>query len=362
MNRVTRQLGIIALVLAICTAGKDTQAQVNLVDYAYPVSGWVNTFGPQAQGSPWVIRKAIGDFLDVVMDTVDLQTHPLLNPTLGPFISKFHQARWWQTINTLSNSPAPAAGVRVLKLYSSSWVIQGQDATGGKFTFGVDVCAGPFDATPYTPNNVPVSNAQIIAMANILDAYFITHIHGDHLSPRLIYEMLLLGKPIIATQEVKNEAVLLGAPHGGSIIVPTSTAVQNIGPLSWTSFQGWQYGSFLDAAQTIPNVSDPFNVTNNSFMFSLNGKDIIHFGDNNDVGIVGFLQTKLNQGWTPDLVMNLGQLQTTLAPMLSPEQTFLSHDLEFHHFGNAFLSLLVNPNGPNLSRRALIWGESVDVP
>ncbi len=337
------------------------KAQPNLVDYAYPVSGWVNVYGPEAQGSPWAVRKALSDFLDVVMDTVDLPSHPLLHPQLGPFISKFHHARWWEAINTLANVPLPTTGVRVVKLYSSSWIVQGRDGND-KFTFGVDVSDGPFGASIYTPNNIGVENSQISAMANMLDAYFVTHIHSDHLSARLIYEMLSRGKPVICSQEVKNEAVLLGAPNQNMLIVPTDTSTHTMGPLTWTSFQGWQFGAFLDAANTQPDLNHPFNVSNNAFLFSLNGKDIAHFGDNNDPGIINFLQTKLNEGWSPDLQMNLGQLQTTLEPMISPSLRFLSHDLEFRHFGPAFLSLQINAAGPSLMRRVLMWGEHVDLP
>lgn len=349
------------VLVLVCSQATPVCAQLTLEDYAYPVSGWVQTYDPHSTGNDWDVRKAIADFLDLVMDTVDIESHPLLHPDLGPFISKFHQARWWEAINTLANVPPPVTGVRSLKLYSSSWIIQAKDGNGS-FNVGIDVCDGPFGPSTYTPFNHQVSNAQIQAMADLLDVYFITHIHGDHLSARLIYEMLLRGKPIIATQEVKNEAMLLGAPNAASITVPSGGSTHTLGPLTWTSFDGWQYGGFLDAAQTIPDVNHPFNVTNNSFLFSLNGKDIVHFGDNNDPGITSFLQTKLNQGWSPDLQMNMGQLQPTLEPMISPEQRFLSHDLEFHHFGDSFLSMEVHQSGPNIQRRVLMWGEHLDTP
>lgn len=358
-KKLSKVTTFVVLILA-CSSAKDVQAQ-ELVDYAYPVSGWVNTYGPESDTSAWSIRKAIGDFLDVVTDTVDMESHPLLHPALGPFISKFHQARWWETIGRIANEPLPATGVRAFKLYSSSWIIQCKNGNR-KFTFGVDICEGPFQATAYTPNNTPVLNSQIQAMANALDAYFVSHIHGDHLSSRLIYEMLLRGKPVIATQEVKNDVILFGAPNPHMVIVPDSEDAQNIGPLTYTCFQGYQYGGFLDPAQTIPDLNHPFNTSNNAFIFNLNGKDIVHFGDNNDAGIVPFLQEKMNAGWSPDLQMNLGHYHTTLAPMMNPQERFLSHDLEFHHFGNAFLSLLVNSNGPAHARRVLIWGEHIDIP
>ena len=104
------------------------------------------------------------------------------------------------------------------------------------------------------------------------------------------------------------------------------------------------------------------NVTCNAFLFSLAGKDIIHFGDNNDSGIVSWLQSKLNQGWDIDLQFNMGHYYTALAPMISPEARFLTHELEFHHFGDSFLSLLVDQNGPNSGRRVLMWGEHYDCP
>ncbi|MFT7619139.1 MAG: hypothetical protein ACI97A_002788 [Planctomycetota bacterium] len=358
MNKLIKVATIVVLILG-CSGTQRTQAQ-ELVDYAYPVSGWINAYGPNSQSSDWVTRKSLGDFLDIVMDTVDMPSHPLLHPALGPFISKFHHARWWETINTIANEPLPATGVRAIKLYSSSWIIQCQDGDDD-FTFGIDIAEGPFGPSIYTPNNTPVQTGQVQAMANALDVYFVSHIHGDHLSARLIYEMLLRGKPVVATQEIKDDIIMFGAPNTHLVIVPDSENSQTIGPLTYTCFQGWQYGAFLDAAQTIPDPDHPFNTSNNAFIFNLNGKDIVHFGDNNDSGIVPFLQTKLNEGWSPDLQMNLGHYHTTLAPMMNPEQRFLSHDLEFHHFGNAFLSLLVNPNGPSTNRRVLIWGEYIDI-
>ncbi len=351
------------VVLGLGWGSRPAAAQSQLSDFSYPMSGWLMTYDPNATGTNWAVRKAITDFIDFACYVPSYELHPLFDPALGPFISLFHHARWWETLNVLSNSPPPATGVRVLKLYSSSWIVQGHDAGGNRFTFGVDVCEGPFAATAYTPNNTPVELAQVQAMANILDAYFITHIHGDHVSAQLVYEMLVRNKPVICTQEIKNHALYLNTPNAASMmIVPTDTSDHQIGPLTWTAFPGWQYGSFLDPAMTIPNLNDPFNVENNAYLFRLNGKDIIHFGDNNDVGIVPFLSQKLLAGWTPDLQFNLGQLATTLEPMYTPQLRFLTHDLEFHHFGNAFLLLQESATGPNVNRRVLVWGEHLDVP
>lgn len=352
---------LVALTFSLGLSCGTARAQNQLSDFSYPMSGWLMTFDPESQGNDWAIRKLITDFIDFACYTPSYELHPLFDPALGPFISLLHHARWWESINTLSNTPPPATGVRVLKLYSSSWIVQGTDAGGARFTFGVDIAEGPFGTSVSTPNNQPVEIAQIQALANILDAYFITHIHGDHVSAQLVYEMLIRNKPVICTQLIKTHALYLQTPNAASMIVPTTTSEQTIGPLTWTAFRGGQYGSFLDAAMTIPNLTDPFNVENNCYMFRLNGKEILHFGDNNDVGVIPFLQQKMTAGWTPDIQFNLGQLAVALGAMFTPQHRFLTHDLEFHHFGASFLLLQESSAGPNSNRRVLFWGEHLDI-
>ncbi|MCB9831294.1 MAG: hypothetical protein H6807_02380 [Planctomycetes bacterium] len=354
---------IVFICLAAGSGAREVSAQAQLSDYSYPMSGWLMTYNPEATGAnDWAIRKLITDFLDFACYTPSYELHPLFDPALGPFISLFYHARWWESLNVLANSPPPTTGVRVLKLYSSSWIVQGRDASGQRYTVGVDICEGPFQATAYTPNNQPIELAQIQVMANVLDALFITHIHSDHVSSQLVYEMLVRGKPVICTQEIKNHALYVGAPNAATMIVPSDTSDHQLGPLTWCSFAGAQYGSFLDPAMTIPNVTDPFNVENNCYMLRLNGKDILHFGDNNDVGILGFVNQKIAAGWSPDVQFNLGQLATQIAPLYNPEVRFLTHDLEFHHFGASFLLLQEGASAPNPNRRVLVWGEHLDLP
>ncbi|MCA9002993.1 MAG: hypothetical protein KDB61_13800, partial [Planctomycetes bacterium] len=192
-----------------------------LAAYSYPMSGWVRWFGPESSGANWQTRKVLADTLDATMWTPNIQQHPLLDPELGPFVSLYHHARVWHGIDALAHDPAPTSGVRLGKWYSSGWSLQFRQPNGHNFTVMVDFSDGPFTPSPTTPNLVSVEVLQLDALANNIDAYFITHSHIDHVSPYLVSRMLQLGKLVVAPLEVKVQALLAGYPGASAIVAPT---------------------------------------------------------------------------------------------------------------------------------------------
>ncbi len=355
---------LLALILAAPpSAPAQTGGSANppLSVFSYPMSGWMDTWGPVSQGYDWTVRKALGDLVDLATWTPNIANHPLLDPELGPFITLLHEARVWRGITRLASNSVPANAVRLVKFYSSGWAIQAKDASGATFAIMVDFSDGPFAPGPGAPGLVPLTPPQLDALANQLDAYFISHSHIDHISPYLMYRMLLDGKLVVAPLEVKIQALLGGYPNAQNIVSPSTSAPIQFGPVTFRVFSGWQYGSFLDPARTIPDPNDPFNVQNNAYAFQVNGATIAHFGDNNDPGILTFADDLMQSGWTPDICLNLGSYYTALGTLFQPQLRFHSHDLEFHHFGNNFLLEQISQAGPNNLRRVLFWGDFMDV-
>jgi hypothetical protein len=362
------------LTLTLCVSSVSAQglsptssqsASVPLVAYSWPLSGLLNTFGPETGPADWWIRRAVSDAMNFLCTPqLQLAYHPLLDPNIGPFVSLFHKVRYWNALDIIANQPMPLTGVRVIKFYSSGFVVQGRDPQNPSHVInvGFDISDGPFAPNIVAPFLVPIEMNQVEALADELDALFVSHSHADHISPYLIQQMGLRGKPVVVPQDIKNVALAQGVTWAQYLEVPQQGVTYTLGPIQFTAYEGLQYMGFLDAGATIGDPSNPFNVNNNAYLVSFAGKTIAHFGDNNDGGIVPWASQMLSQGWYPDVVFNLGLFASQLSPMFAPLARFQSHNLELTHSGNHFQGLLTPMTPPSPGDLiGLNWGESYEV-
>ena len=165
-------------------------------------------------------------------------------------------------------SARPATQVTLHKLYNEGTVIRGPGST-----IGVDIVLHP--------DNDDLS----AGFAKLLDALFISHVHGDHndQASTLHSELKKAGKPIILPKD--NDAV----PIGG--VLDSGT----IGTAVWTALRGRHV-----------QIDRPSSF----FHFKLGGRTIAHSGDN--TRWMGFASS--------EFAKNLDVL------MLKPENLYLHQD------------------------------------
>ena len=135
-------------------------------------------------------------------------------------------------------SAAPATQLTIYKLYNEGTIIRGPGAT-----FGVDIVLHPDN------------NDLSAGFAKLLDALFISHVHGDHndQASSLHSELKAAGKPVILPED--NDAL----PIGG--ILDSGT----IGTAEWTALRGRHV-----------QIDRPSSF----FHFKLGNRTIAHSGDN----------------------------------------------------------------------------------
>ena len=326
------------------------------VSWAPIVSGFIDTHGSDATGNDWVARKALGDMMDdFFAPPASILMHPLLDPNQAVFVSTLHRIRHLQMVTRLNNEPLPAEGVRIFKTYGSGYVVQGEDAAGQRFTFAVDWVEGPFDPTPgFSPNNVPLSDADIDALAACLDIMFVTHVHGDHVSPALIEKMIDQNKMVVVTQEIRDVAVAQNSPLAQHLTVLPNSEFVTVGPLTFAAYLGAQY---FDPT----NINSLVNPENNCYVFCLNDVDMCHFGDNHAPGVASWLASMANKGFVLDYGLQFGFVQSLVTGVFGSVPSVKSPVFEFGHIGPAFVQWNIPASPTSSNRTVLFWGESIDV-
>ncbi|MCA9322703.1 MAG: MBL fold metallo-hydrolase [Planctomycetes bacterium] len=342
---------VAALVLVWCVqpaCGQAGNPPLTLSQAVSIVSGSIDAHGPLSVGATWSDRKAHFDFLDAIMHVPpQITQHPLADPIRAQFIAALHLERLDRTIRQLKAVPFDLnEHFRLHKLYSSSWIIETPTSA-----LAIDFCTGFF----YLSGFQGFRFDQIDALADRLDAYLITHPHPDHYSPQLIQAMLLRGKPVYVTDQMKTGAVVSGSTLGPLLSVATPGRSFGVGDIRFEAFLGHQYLGFLDPAQTIPDLSLP-SVTNNVFLVQIHGQGIIHAGDNNDVNVLPWLSSVVASGRSVDIVLNTGPHASQFLALTGAPRLFQSHDLEMTHLEPVFIDLNL-PAAPDPLRTVLMWGE-----
>ena len=322
---------LIVLVLALLPNMLLSQGTPAALDAA------VEAAGPWSGPAQWASRVNNANIVDAM--SANPVSYPVLSPgnPLGWALGNFYLLRWNRVVSRLGQpfySPQPQ-GVRLTHLYSSSWIMENNSVS-----WAVDLVEGPFTQFGFA-NSVDVP--QIIAMTAKLDALFVTHIDGDHCSVPMIVAMLLQGKPVICPPDLGNMALALGAPANLLLIPPTG---------NYQLFLPNNKIIFFEVYNGKQRQGTPTEVDCNAYRFTTSGgKHIVHSGDVEDPGFAIWVQTR---SWTADYLIQPSYVN------IPHTYGFLSHELEYTHFGAAHLKLNMPAVGPMpLNRFVLFWGESV---
>ncbi len=311
----------------------------------------IDQHGPLAAGPDRAFRRDIADTLDQLCGVQSNSVfNPLLDPVNGPFLGALFRIRMLEGLRRLSIDPPPATGVKVYKLYSSCFVVR--DA---QHTVGFDFAEGPFILAGL--NTIPLTF--LSDLADQLDLLLVSHVHADHLSVFLMAEMVARGKPVLAPQEIIN--VLLGNGYLWATAVQPAVgglAPQVMGGLSTWVFEGRQWPGVAAGSAKLPPMPG-FAPVNNVYALRMGGLNIVHFGDNNDVGVLPWLSSLAAMGMKPDLILMVSYLGPQIQSITQAPLTLLGHEYEFGHaVGAGFTFLSMQPQ-PDPDRRVLFWGESL---
>ena len=330
-----------------------TVDRANPAQSARWVSYLIDRHGPLATGPDRAFRESIADTLDQLCGVQSNAVfNPLLDPVSGPFLAALFRIRMLEGLRRLSLDPPPATGVNVYKLYSSCFVVR--DA---QRTVGFDFAEGPFVLAGL--NTIPLTF--LSDLADQLDVLFVSHVHADHLSVFLMAEMVARGKPVLAPQEIIN--VLQGNGYlWASAVQPTVGGVtpQSAGGLTTWVFEGRQWPGVSAGGGKLPPMPG-FAPINNVYAMRMGGLNIVHFGDNNDVGVLPWLSSLAAIGMKPDLILMVGYLAPQIHAVTQAPLTLLGHEYEFGHAVGAGFAFLAMPPQPDPLRRVLFWGESLHV-
>ncbi|HGY91557.1 MAG TPA: MBL fold metallo-hydrolase [Planctomycetes bacterium] len=343
------------IIVLLTSIQASAQSAPTAVDVANWFSVAVDLFGPTSTGGDWNIRKAVFDAIDDAVDVpADPTLHPFANPITAEFIASLHEIRLNVVIQKLQTDPPPPVGsIRLYKTYSSGWIIVTHTTK-----LAIDFSVGFFFVT----GNNGFTNAQMTALANLIDGYIITHKHLDHYAGDLADAMLMMGKPVFVTHEMQTSALLAGTPNAASLIAPAEGMTYSVGDISFTPHEGHQFSGLMGSGPTATvDWTAPW-VQNNGFLIDAGGVGILHLGDDNDPTVFSWLSQMVSQGWNPEIFLNLG-VSGTAANVLqtfSPNLRFHTHDLEFAHPYGVFLPLDQTPWAIDPARVVLFWGESFD--
>ncbi len=358
--RSTMALALIACLLSWGDVGAQSPlTPAFTVDRAHPaqsarwVSYLIDQHGPLATGQDRAFRESIADTLDQLCGVQSNSVfNPLLDPVAAPFLAALFRIRMLEGLRRLAIDPPPTSGLKVYKLYSSCFVVRDSQKT-----VGFDFAEGPFILAGL--NTIPLT--YLSDLADQLDVLFVSHVHADHLSVFLMAEMIARGKPVLAPQEVIN--VLLGNGYlWAGALQPAVGGVtpQSVGGISTWVFEGRQWPGVSAGGAKLPPMPG-FAPVNNVYAMRMGGLDIVHFGDNNDVGVLPWLNSLDAIGMKPDLILMVSYLAPQIHAITQAPLTLLGHEYEFGHAVGAGFGFLTMPPQPDPLRRVLFWGESLHV-
>jgi L-ascorbate metabolism protein UlaG (beta-lactamase superfamily) len=283
-----------------------------------------------------------------------------------PDIVAFYRRRVEQGIKALEDGP-PKGQVRVVKFYSSSTVIRSAD---GCFAF--DFCEGPCSPVWKRPEDTTdkfrtfhLTPTQRERIAKLVDVYFVTHRHHDHVSYDLCERMAKLGKPVIIPPEGKKWFTRGKAPFAAKLQTPPGDAVHTAGKIRWVHYYGRQYMEWIDGDHERPVKDSPKTVDNNCYVVELSGLKFAHAGDNREEAHVEWIRKWNRKGWKPDVAFALGIGKFTKdVGRLWNGRRIPVHEYEFRHerFNRMTWWLGRKPLQSLKHRPVLFWGEHLDIP
>ena len=175
------------------------------------------------------------------IDDLILGTYPPLHSDTRPFYKLMIRKAIIEIENEIVKE-----GATIWQIYNHGFVIKTPSAT-----FGCDL----FDYF-FIP--------EFINLANLIDAYFISHEHGDHHSGLLINEMIALGKPVVGPAEFSRVSIGMNPGESRMIAGLAVTAHDGLhGNIAIRQFEivtpeGLKFLHTGDnqTSETLPSISD----------------------------------------------------------------------------------------------------------
>ncbi|MCA9319704.1 MAG: MBL fold metallo-hydrolase [Planctomycetes bacterium] len=349
-------LMVIASAVAVGQVPLVTIDRERPVDTARAVSMLIDTLGPQGTGITRATRKQLADELDLICTVPPAPAiNPLADPVRGPFIGGLFRERVRKVLHALAHADPPRSGIRVHKLYSSTFIVQSADKT-----VAFDFSEGPFPALALPT----IALSDLGKLADHIDLLLVSHVHPDHFSTFFMAEMVARSKPVVVPAQVQNFMLGNGYLWAAALQVPAGGVwPQAFAGVPVSTFQGRQWISFQNNNPRTPVVSSTvFSPVNNSYVVRIGGHIVAHFGDNNDVGVYAWLYGLQATGSNPDVILQVAGLAPVVRAITGAPTGFLGHEWEFTHTISNGFTRLTMPTLPNPQRRVLFWGESYDIP
>ncbi|MBS1370466.1 MAG: MBL fold metallo-hydrolase [Lentisphaeria bacterium] len=170
------------------------------------------------------------------------------------------------------DAPGPETGLTVWKFYNMGFVVKSRNRT-----IGFDLWPGAVSGREYTPEQLDV-------LTRKLDALFISHEHGDHVSRQLAEALLKAGKTVVAPEPAK---ALPGVRSPNLVAMYGPNAERRLAGMRIRALPGTQ-------------GKTPCNV----YIVTLDGMNVIHNGDNTDHAVyhalaaMGKIDLALSNCWS----------------------------------------------------------------
>lgn len=320
-------------------------------------------------------RLLIFESLDKIVD-FSVRDNPRDELRLKEIVS-FYRRQVDQGLQALENTKVNE-GVHIFKFYSSSLIIKSAEGT-----IAIDFCQGPVgndyklesyanegepEKSDYFKTDFYMTKEQRDRLANLVDAYIITHPHQDHVDYSLAKQMIQAGKPVIGPEQLKYKWEDLSQ----GIIIPSYNEVQKFGSCEIFSQSGFQYkkGKKLENGEFygIPTRYLSHDVESLRYLIKIGGIIFIHSAETQAEAYM-WLEMAKGINWNVDVFISGGMWQgerSVLKFLKENRVNFFSlpvHEYEITHGngGNRLAPLLKGENRVKFDKKKLIplmWGEN----
>lgn len=287
---------------------------------------------------------------------MEIDCHVYQHGPLDENLTAYYRHQVDKALDEIENTPAPETGVLFWKMYSSGVIFKSKDGI-----FSIDLVEGPVQRNDKTAEEVNAIEPRVIEgkrrilqvrlywtpeqrdrLVKLLDVYFVTHRHYDHVSFTLTRALLAAGKTVVAPRDVKDLYLNVKMPGAEKIIVPEysdgrETKVNTYHGMETVVFFGYQDGYRPITKNGYPGLEfNPSAPQNNVYIFKTGGRKIMADGDirNYDAEFLPWLISLVNTEWEPDtslLVAYFRNAKRTMKILFNPFIIPL-HELEMGHF------------------------------
>ncbi|MCP4642156.1 MAG: MBL fold metallo-hydrolase [bacterium] len=309
-----------------------------------------------------------------------------VNPDLGAF----YQKRMQRALDEIENTPAPKKGIVVWKMYSSGVIVKSRE---GVFAFDVVEGCVPPGLTPAEAFNqlpAPAHLAEVFPyrlhwtpamrdqFARLVDVYFSTHYHYDHLSAILVDALLQAGKTVVATEQARKTCMEWGIQGADRIVTMPQDQlsyltskeyeVSGVTAITFNGYQDEYRKTEQDGRWVWTLNTDPRRAENNVYVVRIGGVNVFHNGDvHHCPGLYPWLVNLVDTEWAPDPCLTVPWFENwhRAIPKLFPDAAMtVVHELELGH--TSFREGEPDPRPifrvGKADAQYLMWGETIRIP